>query len=167
MCLYINKERTRRVRRTLRDNGGKAIMWKVLTKGFSKSLRLERSGLHHNKLRGRLNVYDSLQAIHYMMDYKPGVIISDRSNYDNKGLRIALGINEKRYNSINHAIHVFTNRRKALDESRWRHRSIVVPVQVLMKNFIAAGTNYDAAFTKVRLLKKDFDKAMKTGTYRE
>lgn len=57
------------------------------------------------------------------------------------------------------AIHVYTNKKMALDNAC--SYEIVIPVICHKKDFLAMGTLGDACFTKVFIRKKDYEKALK------
>ena len=132
MCLRINGKRTKRVERTLRDNGGKTVMWKIL-----------RFHIHYDGI--------VLSAPYYEYKYSPGWNKSNRIDSD-----FYLS------NVIYLGIHVFTNKSCAIAYKAWSDEcTVVVPVTVHEKDFIAAGTDYDAVFMKVFLKKEDYDKTIK------
>ena len=90
MCLYINKERTRRVKQTFKKNGGKCTMWKMFW--VKEHIRDLGVGL-----------------VSPFMDYiyLSGYTYSDRPSKE-------LDKIENKYQEIEEGIHVFTNKKAAL-----------------------------------------------------
>jgi hypothetical protein len=135
MCCKIYDKRTKRVLRTLKEHGGKCIMWKVL---YKKTI-----------IDGKWVLIAPWRETHY----DSGWNISDRESK-------TLTKFEKASHEIHHGLHVFTNKPSAI---KFAHTwEVVVPVVVYKKDFLAAGKSYDAVFTKIFIKKKDFNEALQT-----
>jgi hypothetical protein len=135
MCLKIDDKRTKRVKRTLKDNGGKTIMWKMLVL---------------DTVEGAYGFQDlALITPFQKMIFLPGKNESSRTSeyVDHRSKEICLGI------------HVYTNKSEALSRLIF-DEEIIVPVTVLEEDFIRAGTNHEAVFMKVFLNKEDYGKAI-------
>jgi hypothetical protein len=135
MCCYVDKKRTRRVRRTFKDNGGRTIMWKVLKLS------------HVNPVSGKLE--KSLMSPYRDSVYTFGWNKSNRYGYTE----------HQSGDDVYRGIHVYTNKTKALDACFYKWW-LVVPVIVYSTDFVAAGDDYDAVFDKVFLDPVDYDEAM-------
>jgi hypothetical protein len=129
MCLDIDEKRTKRVRRTLKEHGGKSIMWKVVRMGF----------------------VNSDHSILYDQDYKKGCVAKSNRCY------LEMNSVEEAFDQIDRGIHVFTNKPKA-KEYLARQKRVpfnrgaylkIIPVTVSEKDFVAAGKVYDAVFMQV------------------
>jgi hypothetical protein len=145
MCLNINEKRTKRVRRTLKDNGGQTVMW--------KRLKLKNLGYYSTSpLRGfDYKTKNILISPVEGYEYSPGDNVSNRKSTD-------ISVIEKKCEAVYKGIHVYTNKQKALEaKSFWE---VLVPVTVRLKDFVAAGCRYEAVFTKVHLSKEEYKKAI-------
>ena len=140
MRLYFDGDRTRRVLRTLKDNGGVSTMWKVLN-------------YKNGELRSfRKNVW-----------WKSGWNISSRKSA-NLDYLTEIIYGEAHWEGI----HVFTNKHDAFYYmNQYDNKLVVVPVEVAARDFVVAGYEcpvfgdiYNALFTKVFLKKEDYDKAI-------
>ena len=139
----IDKNRTKRVLRTLRKHNGKAVMWKVL--------KPKNCSYYVSKPTGGFQYTHEYILVSPIQGYEYGIgnIFSNRKS--NK-----ISNKEKQAGTIGRGIHVYTNKSAALKfKYSWE---IVVPVVVRKKDFVSAGEKYDAVFTKVHLVKEDYCK---------
>ncbi len=135
MCLTIDAAITEKVRRKLKKGGGKAKFWVVKDAVAS---------------RGELFSYWRC----FLWCDKPGLLRSDRR-------RRTLTKRERDERSINRGFHVYLTRAAA--EYWTGHIAVAVPVWGNSKDFVVAGRHADrhsAVFTKLTVLKADFDKAV-------
>jgi hypothetical protein len=139
MCLAINKKRTKRVLRTLKEHDDICVMWKILRRSNGE-----------------------LIAPYHYTKYLPG--INDSNRHVHLGVSAELTDHEMITGIIYHGIHVFTNNKEALKWKReWlcnQEVYVVVPVRVRKIDFIAAGNDYDAVFNRIHLSEKDYSKAL-------
>lgn len=59
------------------------------------------------------------------------------------------------------AIHVYTNKKYALDQANFMRGEVIIPVVCYKKDFIAQGYNNDACFSKIFISEKDYNKALR------
>lgn len=139
MCMTYDEKATKRFRKKMERNGGTLRCWKVWMRRGADTLKAPF--FSHND-GGVIEV--------------SGVI---RSN------RLAQDPTCETHGMVHHGIHVFRNRAVA---ARFACGfEAIVPVQCSARDFVAAGLDcgakgqHAAVFTKVRLLKQDFDAAVK------
>jgi hypothetical protein len=145
MCLKTDDKRTKRVLRTLKDRGGKATMWKVL---------IVRPIPDH---KGKKYI---VETPFMKTRYFPGWNKSNRkgTKLTKQESLVYRPYSSNPFQDIELGIHVLTNLKRVKE---FKHDfEVAVPVTVQLKDFVAAGQNYDAAFTKVFLAKKDYDQAI-------
>ena len=149
MCCKIDKERTKRVLRTLTERGEKTTMWKIYMVEFS----LPEKGCR--------NIRYTIKHL-----YRKGIDFGSFGWVKSNRKKQKLSWEEKAEWSegIRKGIHVYTNKEAALRESdsyrkyyyNYELKPVLVPVTVYKKDFVAAGNQYDAVFMKVFLNKDDF-----------
>lgn len=155
MCMYLDKRATQRFRKKMKTAGGKHVGWAIyiptrygnLVPPWNRERRVREFGWVYTTRQEQRAGRDAL-------DSRPHAL-AERS-------------------CINRGKHIFRTRAAAVACIRhfwdhyaaWRFRgACVVPVQCHLRDLVGAGRQElqdwpSAVFTKVRLLKKDFDAAM-------
>ena len=142
MCLYINQARTKEIEEKLKNSPRQqCIFWKVYSRVNWK------------------NQFSSGTFLRPLYYPKTGKVSFGRIFSCRPYKKITE--NEKDTNRIDYGIHVYITKKKAIAHYTSSLNPVLVPVICELKDFIAAGNDNDAVFTKVRLTKRSYQKAIK------
>ena len=142
MCLYLGKRQSDLVSYKeikSRAKNGKVTCWKVYRKSQRRSF-----------------VKGSLSSLVYVKVIKgPGIVWSNR--FEKK-----LSYFEKSSCSVDYGIHVYTNIEVA-KSIKEEDSDVVVPVECDLNDLVAYGIQNEAVFMKVKITRKEWNRAFKDG----
>lgn len=135
MCLDYDEKETAIIAKNLRSSPTKTLtFWKVF---------------YARKWKNQFGTGKFFQSINYPgKPIKPGFLVSHRTEKE-------MSRDEKSWRMIELGIHVYT-----IYPGNWNYPSYnIVPVECHLDDFVAGGIGNEAVFMKVKIDKKDLEKA--------
>ena len=131
MCLYYDKEATKKLRAKMKARGGTMTLWKVYSHyaGWLWPIYWSHTG-----------------------SVGPGVVKSDRQG------TVRGGDDKDSVTGVLRGIHVYTTRGRA--KGNQDRGEVIVPVTCRLSDLVAAGNAGDAVFMKVEITRRNYKRAV-------